>query len=535
MKKLSGSMLRAFVVATAMAAVPTILQASPHTLHRGIGLEPETLDPQGVKSAEAAGVVRDLYEGLTREGPAGEPMPGGAARWTVSGDGLVWQFHLRDDLQWCNGEPLHAEAFVAGLQRNFRPEAGASNPGRWLAIENADAVLAGDTEPETLGIFAPTEKLLEIRLVRPLPSLLHKLHHPSAYPAYTGKAAAGEGCPGGLASNGPYVLKRRDAYARIELVRNERYWDREAVAIPAVTWHVIEDEHAELRRFRAGELHVTGSVPPGRFAWLQENFADEFKVAPYFATYFFGLNLAREPLRDNRELRHALSWAIDRERLVERVTGNGELPAYSWTPPGLADYEPPVPEVLALPRAERIAKAREAYRAAGYDAERPLRLTLHYNSGAIHQRVAIAVAGMWREVLGAEIELEAIEWKVLLDRRRHGQMTVFRDGWAGDVIDPAAFADVMVSTSANNHYGFHDEAYDALVHAAARTSDPGRRAALFRAAEQRLLAAQPVIPVYHYVSKHLVSGAVGGWVANPLNHHLSRYLYFRERVDAPDE
>lgn len=513
-----------------LAIVPSLTLAKPvdpRVLHRSVGLEPESLDPQLVKSAEAGAVVRDLYEGLVREGPAGEVLPGIAKEWVISEDGLVYRFTLRSDSRWCNGAPVTADEFVAGLRRNFDRALGPVNPNRWRLIEGAQEIIAGKAKPAALGVTAVDPQTVEIRLREPKSTLLQMLYHPSAAPAPAGGGGKTADCPAGVVSNGAYVLQKRKAYDHIQLKRNEGYWDRRSVAIAAVKYHVIEDAHTELQRFRAGELHVTHTVPPGRYDWLRSTFADEFKVAPYFATYFYGLQAARPPFAENPDLRLALSYAIDRQQLVSAVTGNGEIPAYTWTPPGIEGYDPPVPAAFGLSAAERRALARRLYEAAGYGSHKPLKLQVYYNSGSIHERVAIAVAGMWREVLGVHTELVNIEWKILLDRRRYGMMAVFRDGWAGDVLDPSGFLEVMLSNSENNHYGFNSSRYDERVRTAARTTDTVRRFALYREAEALLLAEQPLIPVYHYVSKHLISSVIGGWQDNPLDHHLSRDLYFR--------
>lgn len=525
-QSLAGIVCLALLAAAAPQAIAA--QVDPRVLHRSIGLEPESLDPQLVKSAEAGAVVRDLYEGLVREGPAGEVLPGIAKEWMISPDGRVYRFTLRTDSHWCNGAPVTADEFVAGLRRNFDRALGPVNPNRWRLLEGAQEIIAGEAKPAALGITAVDPRTVEIRLREPKPTLLQMLYHPSAAPAPVNDAESTAGCPAGVVSNGAYALKKREAYDHVQLVRNEGYWDAPSVATGAVKYHVIEDVHAELQRFRAGELHVTNGVPPGRYDWLRATFSDEFRVAPYFATYFYGLQTAGPPFAENPDLRLALSYAIDRQQLVSAVTGNGEIPAYTWTPPGIEGYDPPGPPAFALPADERRALARERYAAAGYGGDKPLKLQVYYNSGSIHERIAIAIAGMWRDVLGVDTELVKIEWKVLLDRRRHGMMAVFRDGWAGDVLDPSGFLEAMLSDSENNHYGFDSARYDELVRKAARTTDAARRFALYREAEALLLAEQPLIPVYHYVSKHLVSSVIGGWEDNPLDHHLSRDLYFRE-------
>ena len=160
--------------------------APTNTLDRGLPSDPETLDHHKARSVQAAEVIRDLGEGLVGYSPSGELVPAAAERWEVSEDGLTWTFHLRDGLRWSNGEELTAEHFVAGMRRLVNPATGAFYAQMLVDLENAAAIVSGDIPVSMLGVTAPDEKTLVMRLVQPTPYLLGLLTHPSTFPVHPG-------------------------------------------------------------------------------------------------------------------------------------------------------------------------------------------------------------------------------------------------------------------------------------------------------------------------------------------------------------
>jgi ABC-type oligopeptide transport system substrate-binding subunit len=248
-------------------------------------------------------------------------------------------------------------------------------------------------------------------------------------------------------------------------------------------------------------------------------------VAPYLAVYYYGFNLNKPPFKDNLPLREALSLAIDREELTAKVTGRGELPAYSWVPPGVNNYAPAKVGFAALDKEEREQLARARYREAGYDEDNPLRVEIRYNTSDLHRKVAIAVQAMWREVLGVEATLINEEFQVLLANMRDAEITqVFRSSWTGDYNDPQTFLGVLKSDSPTNMPRYASDKYDELMARAAAQVDLERRRLYLEEAERVMLSDHPVIPLYVFVSKHLVSPEVGGWGDNVLDYHYSQHL-----------
>ena len=259
--------------------------------------------------------------------------------------------------------------------------------------------------------------------------------------------------------------------------------------------------------------------------WIRVNMPDEYFQAPYLGSYYFGFNVTQPPFDGGPELRRALSLAVDREILTEKLSGAGELPAYGWVPP-VQGYEPQQPEWATWTREQRHAEARRLYAAAGYSEENPLVVELLYNTSQDHKRIAIALASMWQQVLGVQTRLLNQEWKVFLQTRTARIDTqLFRSGWIGDYNDAYTFAELMYSTNAQNDSGWVNPEYDRLLDTAALERDPEQRAQLMQAAERILLEEAPIIPLYFYVSKHLIKPWVGGYVPNIMDHVYTKDLY----------
>ncbi|MBL8197600.1 MAG: peptide ABC transporter substrate-binding protein [Chromatiales bacterium] len=501
--------------------------ATVQILRRGNGTEPETLDPHRAEGVTAANVLRDLFEGLVTEAPDGTLIPGAAESWTLSDDGLVYTFKLQGNGRWSNGDPVTADDFVYGLRRSADPATLSEYSAILYPIENAAEVVAGTLPSERLGVRAVDAQTLEIRLHSPTPYLLGLLTHASTYPVHRQSVeqhGARFARPGTLVSNGPFKLGEWVVQSHIRLLRNPQYRDDAHTTLNEVWYYPVENAEAELNRYRAGELDLTETVPARQIPWLRQNLPDELHIAPYLGSYVFGFNTTQPPFRDAPKLRKALALALDREILTSKISGAGELPAYSWVPP-VSGYTQQLPDWAQWTQVERNAKAQRLYAEAGYSASRPLRMQLLYNTESNHRRLAVAMAAMWREVLGVETELLNQEWQVFLQTRRSRLDTqLFRYGWIGDYNDPYTFAEILESKHGLNDMGYSNPRYDALLAAAAREGNPVRRMETLAEAERVMLEDMPIVPLYFYVSKKMVKPWVAGMEANIMDHHHSRHL-----------
>jgi oligopeptide transport system substrate-binding protein len=499
------------------------------TLERGNGPEPSTLDAHKCPEVACGNILRDLYEGLVAKDAKGNLIAGMAERWEVSGNGRLWTFHLRKNLKWSNGEALTANDIVRSFQRAFTPMTTAPFAEHFEAIENVDEIMRGEKTPSQLGVSSPDPHTIIIKLKRST-ALLQLLTLPTAYPVYLPaieKFSAQHTRPGNLVSNGAYRLQAWTPQSFVNLERNPNF--REQAFIPTVRYHVTEDASSELKRFESGGLHITETLPPQALTALKKKFGAQLRISPYLGSFWFGFNLTQAPLKNNRALREALSLAIDREKLTRYITGFGEQPAYAVVPPGVADYHSIALNFSKLSQMQREALARKKLLAAGYNSGKPLEIELRYNTSTPHRRLSLAVAAMWRDVLGIQVRLRNEEWKVFVNNRKQKTITqVFRGGWIADVNDPRNFLSNFQSDNTVNWSGFNNSQYDALMQQADQADTLEKRSGLMQQAEIRLLSEHALMPVYFYVSKHLVSTKVDGFDANLLDHHPSRFLRLQE-------
>jgi len=502
----------------------------PVILVRGVGPDPDSLDPQKARGAEAQGIVRDLCEGLTTLDTHADAAPGVARSWSVSADGRTWTFNLRPEARWSNGERVVAADFVAGLQRLVNPATASAYAQYIDVIANTNDIITGKKPPQSLGVAAPDDATVVVTLSSPALYLPALLSHPSTCPVHRPTLARfGDGLarPGVMVCDGAFVLKEWVQGSYILAVRNHFYWNDAATRLDGVKYLPIPDENAELARYRGGELQITAVVPRGQFDWIKAHLADQLHVGPQLTTYYYGFNLRRAPFRDNLKLRRALSLVIDREMLVQRVLRVGELPADGWVPPGVNNYTSQSFDYRGEPMAARIAEAQRLYREAGYSRARPLSFELRYNSGEVHTKLAVAIASMWKEALGAEVRLTQVEFKSLLQDIDRGDVEVFRSSWVGDYNDAYTFAQYLKSDFGVNLPHYKSAEYDALLARAAVDMDAVKRRALLQEAERVALRDQPFMPLYFYVNKHLVKPEVIGWYDNIMNVVYSKDLALR--------
>ncbi len=492
--------------------------------------EPETLDPHKTSSTVEADILRNLFEGLMVLDPSGNPAHGVAESHQVSQDGLTYTFRLRNNARWSNGEPVTAEDFVYSLRRIENPKTRAQYAEVLYPIRNAQEVNTGRAAVTELGVAAPDARTVVITLKAPTPYFLQLLAHTTALPV-NGRTIEGLGDdwlrPGRMVSNGAYVLDDVKPNAHIRIVKNKAYWNAAGVAIDAVVFDPSEDRAAVLKRYRAGEFDVVDDVPNDQLDWLRQNMPRELHIAPVGGVYYYALNTTKPPFTDRR-VRVALSMAVNREILVEKITRAGELPAYGFVPDGTANYAARRVVWQTMDQAARDSAAGKLMAEAGYGPGRPLQFQLAYNTSENHKRIAVALAAMWKKI-HVSVDLVNTEVNVHYANLRIGDFQMGRAGWIASYNDAQNYLSLhQTSTRQQNYSRFSNPEYDRLMDEASLTGDPVKRAALLQRAEGILLDEMPVIPLYFYVSKNLVSPRVAGWRDNLINAVYVRNLSLAE-------
>lgn len=524
--------IAACTLAALLAAAATFAGCAPgagpaaNELRRGNGSEPDSIDPQLARMEAAMTILRDSYEGLVSMAADGSPVPGAAEGWEISADGRRYTFSLRPAARWSNGDHVVAEDFAAAWRRLVDPATASQYALMLEPVRNASDIVAGRKPVESLGVAAPDEATLVVELAEPSPYFLAMLSHPSTFPVHRPTLAANPqefARPGVAVTNGAFTPTEWAIGSHILATRNPHYWNDAATRLDAVRYVHVADPVTELTRFRAGDIDVTYTVPPGEVARIERERPGQLRIAPTVGVYYYGLALDHPPFRDAPQLRQALAMAVDREVLTRKVLGDGERPAFGWVPPGIAGYQPQRFSWAALDDAARIAEARRLYAEAGYTAAKPLKVELRTSKSPLHDRIALAVTAMWKETLGAEVSLHSEDFRVLKAAIDAREAPLFRGSWIGDYNDAYSFLQVLKGGFGINLPRYASDPYDvALAMAATATAD--QRATYLAAAERQLLADVPLIPLYFYVSKHLVAPRVSGWYDNVMNVTYSKDL-----------
>ena len=506
------------------------LPVTAQTLRLGNPGEPETLDPHRYNLRLEETILTDLFLGLTTFDADGRTVPGAAADWSVSDDGLTWTFNLRPGLRWSDGAPLTADDFVYAFRRLLAPATAASLAYFMYPLLNAEAVNAGRLPPAALGAKALNPQTLQLVLERPYPYLPERLLYPTGYPvpAHVIERVGDDWIkPAHWVSNGAYQLVDWQPQAFVTLKPNPHFGASglEAGVMTQVIYQPIANEQNAYNRYRNREIHAISSFPSGELPRVQRDMAEHLRLSPLLSIMYLVFNTRTPPFDDPR-IREALALAVDREILTGPVQRAGHSASASFVPALVSDYQPvPMPGV-ELPAAARKTRARELLAAAGYGPENPLRVTLRYVSGAETKRTNLAIAAFWQDI-GVVTELHQADLKVHFSDLRQGNFQVAMAGWFGEN-NPEHYLALWASDTGDVNYGgYSAPAFDAQLALAAAEAELARRNALLRDAEAIGIAGFPVVPLYSVTVRRLVDPALAGWHENPRDVHPVRLLRWR--------
>lgn len=505
----------------------SLLESAPQVLNVGNGSEPRDLDPHTVTGVPESQIVQSLFEGLVGKDPKTlQPTPGVAESWTVSKDGKTYFFKLRKNAKWSNGEPVTAADFIYSWKRLLDPNTASEYAYQGFYIRGGKDFHEGKKEV-ALGLKSTEPYTLEVSLENPTPYFLSLLYHHSLYPVHQATVEKHQvrwTRPENMVSNGPFVLKKWQMNQVISVEKNPNYWDVEKVKLDKVNFYAVEKAETEEKMFLVKKLHATASVPTEKISTWMKDTSGVLKRHPYLGTYFYWLNVNKAPL-NNKLVRKALNLAIDRDKLVKFVVKGGQAPAENFTPPGTGGFKP----LGRLPKdGSRISEAKDLLSKAGFPNGKGMPvIEILYNTSEGHKKIAEAIQQMWRENLGVQASLYNQEWKVFLDTQHSKNYMVSRAGWIADYNDPNTFLDMLTTGNGNNHSGWSDKNYDALIQLAAKETKSSKRMELFQKAEDLLLEELPLIPLYVYTRLYLLSPEVQGWEQNIEDVHPLKHVWLR--------
>lgn len=482
----------------------------PQELRVDIKSEPFSLNPGLANDSTSGNVLRQTFEGLTRIGKDNKPHEAMAEKITTSDDLTTYTFKLRD-AKWTNGDPVTAEDFVYAWKWALDPANASQYAYQLYYVKGAQAANEFKGTPEEtvkkldeVGVKAVDEKTLEVTLENPTPYFLELTAFYTYLPVNSKVAKANPKwyteAGADYVSNGPFKMTEWTHQDKIVLEKNESYWDAKTVQLTKVEMYMINDTNTELSMFDNGELDWAGApfgeLPTEAIPQLKESGA--LTVQPIAGTYWYKFQTEKPPL-NNKNIRKALSYAINRKAIVENITQGGQIPAMAAVPPSMfKENEKGYYKDNDLEKAkEFLKKGMEELGVS--DASKLPPITVSYNTSEAHQKIAQAIQDMWKKELGIEVKLDNAEWAVYIDKLHKGDFQVGRMGWLGDFNDPINFLELFRDKDGgNNDTKWENAEFKQLLIDSNKESDPAKRADMLKKAEAIFVDEMPVAPIYFY-------------------------------------
>lgn len=495
-------------------------------IQAGNGLEPVSLDPHKITGTWEDRIVSSALVGLTEADVNGKAVPGMAERWETSADGLTWTFYLRD-AKWSDGVPVTADDFVFGLRRILQPETAAEYASLIYFIKGAQPINEGKAAKETLGVRAISPKILEIKLEHPAPYLLELAKHQTMYPVprhVVEKWGDAWSKPEHYVSNGAFVFKTWRLGDHIKMVKNPLFYDAKNVCVDEVYFYPTPDAISAERQVARGELDMNSDIQSNRIAYLRDKMPGYPRTYTYLGVAYLAYNAAVPAFKDKR-VRLALTMAIDREFITSKLMRGGQVPAYTFVPPGVANYKSATPPPWSTWTFEqRQAEARRLLTEAGYGPNNPLKIEIKHRNTADPMLIMPSIQADWKAV-GVNATLAQNEGQIAYAAYRSRDFQVADAAWIADFNDAMSFLYLQQSSTGSQNYGdYKNPEYDALLAQADNEPDAARRADYLAEAERTMLDDAPVAPIFFYVSKNLVNPKITGYSDNIVDQHRMRYI-----------
>jgi oligopeptide transport system substrate-binding protein len=493
------------------------------------GAEPESIDPAIFTGQLEGRVAYALFEGLLRFDRFGKPAPGVATNWDISEEGKVYTFHLRNDAKWSDGSPVVAADFVESWKRALLPETACEYAYLLYRIKNGQPFNQGTLKDfGEVGLKAIDDRTLRVELEAATPYFPYLCAFATLLPVPV-KTIAKFGDewtkPANLVNNGAFVMKEWRLNYRIHLEKNPFFWDKDHVRLNSLDILPIDNSITAYNFYasKVADLILDKGLTPSSLI-PELKVRPDFHASPFLGNYFIRFNVTRKQFADPR-VRQAFAMAIDKDRIVKKITQAGEPPAYTFTPPGTgSNYDPPKMFGYNPDRAKQLLAEAGYPNGKGFPT-----VTYLYDNKKLNEDIAVEIQSMLAETLGVHVELQKQEWKVYLNSLSRLDYDFCRSSWVGDYNDPNTFIDCFVSGGGNNRTGWSDPQYDRLVEAASREPDTQKRLALFHQAEDILLnQGTPICPLYYYMGIQIYDGQkFGGIEGNLLDEHPFREMYRR--------
>ena len=516
-----------------MSACSSNLNRHPlDELRIDIGYEPSSLDPQYLTERASARVSNDLFAGLMDFDQNNNPIAGLAESWSVSKNGKIYIFHLRAGIKFSDATPITADDVVFSWQRLANPKTGAPFAYLLNSLENGSEVVKGLKPVSALGVTALDESTVVVKLKQSTPEFLEYLTLPafSILPKHTlDKYNTSWTKPHYLVSSGAYKLVEHVFNSYILVKKNPYYYESSQIVIPSVRFLIFHDRNAAFNAYRTGSLDILFSLPTNNISQIMRDYSKEIYRSNYETLVYYDFNLQNPIFESNLKLRQALSMAIDRETLVNKIIIDEiRMPLYSTVTPTIADgvYADIHYAWESWPRIEQIKYAKQLYKEAGYDKAHPLVISILYNSDEGNKKRTLALASMWQETLGIKVNVQQQEWKTFINSRQKGNFDISRDGSSAAYNAVDVYANLYACKSKLNNSHYCNKEYDKLIKLADSATDVKTEQLYYHKALELALSDYPIIPLYQPSYSRLVKPYINNYQIeeNYLDQVQSKWL-----------
>ncbi len=481
---------------------PTARQQAPapatgaKVLRLNLHSEPPTADPGIAEDSTSGAILRATFDGLTRTGEDAKPHESAAEKVDVSPDLKAYTFTIRD-AKWSNGDPVTAHDFEFAWKRALDPKTASPYAYQLYFVKNGEKFNRGEASIDDVGVKAIDDKTLKVTLENPTPFFLELTSFYTYYPVNPKVVTANPSWATEAKThvgNGPFKMESWEHKSKLTLVKNDNYWDKDAVKLDKIEFSMVEDENTELSMFENGELDWVGSplssLPTDAIPSLKES--GKMTTQPIASTYMYKFNINKKPFT-NVKIRKAFAYAINRQAIIDNITQANQQAATGFIPPAMPVGNGPFYKDNDVETAKQLLA--EGMKELGISKLPPI--TLSFNSSEAHKKIAEAIQDQWKKAFGVEVKLDNKEWKVYIEDVNQGNFQIGRMGWLADYNDPLTFLDLFKDKDGgNNNTNWENPKYKEALNKSAFESDPEKRKQLLAQAEQILMEDMPIIPIY---------------------------------------
>ena len=510
-----------------------------------IGPNPETLDPALNSAVDGGNMLITLFETLLIIDQDNKVQPGQAEKYEVSPDGLTWTFTMRDGLKWSDGTELNAKDFEYTFKRIADTNVAAPYAETVIGMIEGYKDAIDSKNPEKLNVKASDDgKTLTIKLAYPC-SYFDKIvafgtMSPVQKATVEKNGDSWATKPETYVCNGPYIITEWTPSEKIVCKKNENYkggWDSSKIVNDKLTFLLLEDSSASYTAYTGGTAQLIKDVPTEEIPTLKKDKKDEFNVDPILGTYYLSMNLNKAPF-NNKNVRKALSLAIDRDYVANTVMQGTYTPAYNYVGTGVDDVDPG--KFLENSKAANggktyisedykanLEEAKKALAEAGYPEGKGFpTITYSTNDTGYHKALAEYLQKVYKD-LGITMNIDIVDWSSFTPKRRAGEYEMARNGWVMDYNDASNMIELFVSSNGNNDGKYNNPAFDKAMNDS-KVADKAAHFAALHEAEKIVSEDYGFIPVAYYNDFWLQSTSLKGTWHSPYGYWYLQYAYIAD-------